>query len=397
MERFYENRSKNVRKAAEFLDWTRNGDKILVLDGGFASSVETDVDFSSDARWSSALLEEDEDAVKRLHVKFAQNGAQVIETNTYQLDFRPEKAALFAKAVKLATEAIAVNPEEVVIVGAVGPFGATLADGSEYDGRYLTKTPYESLFEFHKRRMDRLSDAGITFFAAETLPGLIEAEIILDVLETLPGCRCWLSFQCRDDYRVANGQKIDDVFARLSRHRALRKVAAVGVNCVKPETVASLLRLLNSVNETRLPYVVYPNSGEDWNASTKQWIPTNDVGDEAILSRVSEWISLGARILGGCCRVGPSTIQKLRLKIAEEMLEAVGKVAEAKEQDFTTMQLSWRRPTTKDANLRPSQLGRVFGLAGVDSKQEAEKHLSAILDHFNVEYAKRECDNEDFS
>ena len=82
---------------------------------------------------------------------------------------------------------------------------------------------------------------------------------------------------------------------------------AVGVNCVRPEVVATAIRTLKSA--TGKPVVVYPNSGERWNAGDESWQGAR--GKEGLATLAAGWVAAGAGLVGGCCRVGPGEIAAL--------------------------------------------------------------------------------------
>ena len=180
----------------------------------------------------------------------------------------------------------------------------------------------ESLKEWHKDRIKRLTfKNSVNIIAAETIPSYIEALAILDALEDFPGTRCWISFQCKDEIHTAKGEPIDLAFKEILNHPLALKIKAVGVNCVKPSEVSPLLKRMNLVNNVKswpnndffqkIPYVVYPNSGEEWDAVNKCWIGSS----QNLIRNIPEWMELGANIIGGCCRVGPALIQQIKEEI----------------------------------------------------------------------------------
>jgi homocysteine S-methyltransferase len=186
-----------------------------------------------------------------------------------------------------------------MVAGSVGPFGAALADGSEYRGNYGVSP--DALAEFHSPRLGALIEAGADILAIETCPSPVEALVVLELLSHWPGARAWVSFTCRDDAHVSEGQPIEDALRAVTRSP---QVVAVGVNCVAPHLVEGLLVRMRTVTE--LPLVVYPNAGETWDAVAREWKGTADAFDPA--RDVPRWIELGARWIGGCCRTTPETI-----------------------------------------------------------------------------------------
>ena len=153
-----------------------------------------------------------------------------------------------------------------------------------------------------------LSGAGADLLACETVPSRIEARALLRLLSETPDARAWLSFSCRDEKRLADGSDLAEVVAEVE---AAPGVVAVGVNCVAPERVAALIRRVRSA--TAKPIVVYPNSGEAWNARVKRWQGEDHRSELA--EDADEWRALGARLIGGCCRTGPRDIRRLRERL----------------------------------------------------------------------------------
>jgi homocysteine S-methyltransferase len=189
-----------------------------------------------------------------------------------------------------------------LVAARVGPYGAALADGSEYTGRY--DRDGDGLRDFHAERFALLADAGADLLACETLPSAVEARVLLALLDETPGACAWFSFTARDHAHISDGTPIRDVARELSHERVL----GIGVNCVPPSLVDGLLGELREA--TDLPLVAYPNSGEGWDAAAKRW---TGASTGASLADVGvRWHEAGARLLGGCCRVGPGQIASLR-------------------------------------------------------------------------------------
>lgn len=279
----------------------------VVLDGGMSNQLTAAGHDLSDALWSARLLAEDPEAVTEAHLAYFEAGADVAITASYQATFegfarrgigREEAAGLLALSVGCAREAArrARTPRRPLWVAAsVGPYGAMLADGSEYLGRYgLTVSELE---RFHRPRMEVLAAAGPDVLALETVPDTDEAKALLRAVRGL-GVPAWLSYSAAGD-RTRAGQPLAEAFALAAR---VDEVIAVGVNCCTPEDADHAVALAARV--TGKPVVVYPNSGETWDAGARAWTgrPTFTV------EQVTGWRESGARLIGGCCRVGPETI-----------------------------------------------------------------------------------------
>ncbi|MFE9365360.1 homocysteine S-methyltransferase [Streptomyces sp. NPDC006978] len=283
----------------------------VLLDGGLSNQLEAQGCDLSDALWSARLLSDAPQQIEAAHAAYARAGAQVLITASYQATFegfarrgigRAGAAELMAASVESARRAGAETERELWVAASVGPYGAMLADGSEYRGRYgLTVRELE---HFHRPRAEALAGAGPDVMALETVPDIDEAEALLRAVEGL-GVPVWLSYSVDGD-RTRAGQPLEEAFALVS---GVDQVVAVGVNCCDP---ADAGRAVEMAAATGKPVVVYPNSGEEWDAGGRGW--TGRGTFEA--GRVREWQRAGARLVGGCCRVGPSDIAALAGRLA---------------------------------------------------------------------------------
>jgi homocysteine S-methyltransferase len=260
----------------------------VVLDGGLATELERRGNDLSSALWSARLIADAPDEIVAAHRTFAAAGAQVAITASYQAPIE-----LMARSVSLAR---AAGPEWVA--ASVGPYGAVRADGSEYRGDYgLTVA---ELRAFHRPRLDALADAGADVLAVETIPCLAEVEALLAELDVL-GVPAWLSMTCTGS-RTRAGEPARGGFAMAGDCAA---VFAVGANCIAPSDTGPLVEL--AVAASGKPAVVYPNSGEAWDATARAWSGRSAFRPDD----VAAWIAAGARLVGGCCRVTPSDIAEL--------------------------------------------------------------------------------------
>ena len=293
----------------------------VVLDGGLATTLEARGHILDDALWSARVLLEDPEAIRRVHRDFLNAGADCLITSTYQASLTgfarlgldtEAGAALMHTSVDLAREASRAfleaddgsneRPRPLVAAG-IGPYGAFLADGSEYTGRYDLDDA--GLQAFHHARWRILAESSADLLACETIPSLREAAVLLSLLADTPDRWAWLSFSCRNGIHLNDGARFDEAVALCAE---LPRVAAVGVNCTSLDHVASLIAAARQV--TTLPIIVYPNSGETYEIATRTWRP-GPIADDWD-NYVREWYGAGARGVGGCCRVGPGKITRIR-------------------------------------------------------------------------------------
>lgn len=278
---------------------------VIVLDGGLATELERRGRDISGPLWSARVLRDAPEAIESLHYDYFAAGAQVAISASYQA---PQ--SLLQRSVDLAvaarsrcSRAHGLDQRELFVAASVGPYGAHLHDGSEYRGNYGVGV--ERLIAFHEPRIEALARSGADLLACETIPSLIEVEALLGVLARFPEIPAWISFTTPDGVRSSEGQPLTDCARRLD---SVSPVVALGVNCLNPDLAAKALRALQA--GTSKPLVVYPNSGEHWNAKSEIW--TGRSSECGLADQVPAWIAAGARLIGGCCRTGPAEIARMR-------------------------------------------------------------------------------------
>jgi len=294
---------------------------VVVLDGGLATALEARGCDLADELWSAKILLEEPDLIREVHLDYLRAGADCITSSSYQATlpgFRNRGLdedtgrALLELSLRLALDAKESFWEEDVnrrgrieplVAASIGPYGAFLADGSEYTGGYGISD--SELYAFHRGRWEALAGKGADLMACETLPGQQEAEILLRLLEETPGQWGWISFSCKDGRHLSDGGLLRDA-ARICDTGT--GVAAVGINCTAPKFIGSLIE--EARKGTDKPVLVYPNSGERYDAQRKRWhsCPTSYSWEEIAV----EWVRSGASGVGGCCRVGPDGIRRIR-------------------------------------------------------------------------------------
>ena len=296
---------------------------VVILDGGLATELEARGHDLSDRLWSARVLMTDPGPIEDLHLDYFRAGARVATTASYQATVPGFEAAgldqtaaitAIRRSVELARRArdryvaeTDVDPAELLVAGSVGPYGAMLADGSEYRGDYDVGSA--TLRDVHAPRIEALLDAGVDVLALETIPTLAEAEVLVALVAEL-GATAWLSYQCRDTVTTAAGEPVADAFAVASRADG---IIAVGANCVAPRHVPDLLTAARAA--TGLPGIAYPNGGDTWDAAARTWIPSD--GDRFDPVAAASWTNLGAAFIGGCCGTAPADIAALAVRLNE--------------------------------------------------------------------------------
>lgn len=291
----------------------------VILDGALATELERRGADLKDKLWSAKLLIENPDLIRRVHYDYFAAGADCATTASYQASVegfmrrgltKIQALELIQKSVRLAVDARdefwkdetnRKGRPRPFVAASVGPYGAYLADGSEYRGDYgLGQSELE---QFHRPRMEALIAAGADMLACETIPCLIEAQAIVHLLEEFPNVSAWVSFSAKDETHISNGERLSDCAAWLDSHP---QVTAVGVNCTAPKFIPSLIR--EARRATHKPILVYPNSGETYDAKKHDW---DGKACEAFGQQAKKWYANGASIIGGCCRTTPDDIHAI--------------------------------------------------------------------------------------
>ena len=277
--------------------------KYTLLDGGLATALEDLGNSFTSELWTGELLKSAPDQIREAHAAFVRSGAEIIITSTYQVSFpgciakgwtHEEVVDALKNSIQLARDAH--SPK---VAASIGPYGAYLADGSEYRGNY--DATEAQLREFHKERLELLIACKPDFLAIETIPEIREARVLLELLKDLNNTiPVWIAFSCRDDLRLSSGEYFKDA-ARVSKELGAEYI---GINCTSPELVTSLLESAKEYG----PFVVYPNAGRTWNEQLKRLEgATVKLSDK----HIQEWAGCGATIIGGCCGIGPKEIAQV--------------------------------------------------------------------------------------
>ncbi len=303
----------------------------MILDGGLGTELERRGCDVTNSLWSARVLVENPELVEAVHFDYLCAGAGCITTASYQVSrsgFRRfgltrndtiralQSSVAIAKQARdrflaettAATDANSPIRHRPLVAASIGPYGATLGDGSEYHGNYHCS--YDTLLAFHRERIEILAAAGPDLLACETIPSMAEAEAMLRVVQDLGGeVPAWFSFSCRDDAHNCHGELLRDCASLFLGESG---VAAIGLNCTPPHLVTALVTALAQElgAQATLPIIAYPNSGQTWDAAHRCWLGANSLPDIGTLAR--EWRNAGASWIGGCCGTQPRDIAHLR-------------------------------------------------------------------------------------
>ncbi|KAJ7977357.1 Homocysteine S-methyltransferase [Quillaja saponaria] len=321
-------------------DFLRQAGGAAVIDGGLATELERHGADLNDPLWSAKCLLSSPHLIRRVHLDYLESGADVIITASYQATIqgfeakgysKEESETLLRRSVEIAREARDIynkictessptgddndrilKHRTILVAASVGSYGAYLADGSEYSGTYGDAITVETLKDFHRRRVQILADSGPDLIAFETVPNKLEAQAYAELMEEgdikIPA---WFSFNSKDGVNVVSG---DSLLECGSIAEACNKVVAVGINCTPPRFIHELILSLKKA--TTKPILIYPNSGESYDANRKEWVQNTGVSDKDFVSYVHKWYELGASLVGGCCRTTPDTIRAIYRTLA---------------------------------------------------------------------------------
>lgn len=301
---------------------TLQRDEPVLLDGGLATELETQGFDIAGVLWSAALLDSNPGAIVNAHRAYLDVGADCIISASYQASRQGFMSLglsaatadqLIGSSVQLARTArdefLAANPDvkrSPIVAASVGPYGAALADGSEYTGSYDISAA--DLRDFHESRLEILDRSGADVLACETIPDIVEAEVLCDLLRDVE-TPAWFAFSCRDEQRISDGTLLREAVALFADHP---RVLATGINCTPPGLITALIGEAR-IGAPQKAVVVYPNSGETYHAADNSW--SGSVGDVDPEFDISAWLDAGATLIGGCCRTGPANIASIRSRI----------------------------------------------------------------------------------
>ena len=280
---------------------------MIKLDGGLSTALENNGNKLTTSLWTGELIRSNPAEITKAHLDFIIAGAEIIITSAYQLSYpgcgergwsEQETDQALLTSTQLAKDAVDQSGKAIKVAASVGPYGASLADGSEYKGNYGVSKAV--IRDFHARRLEMLISTSPDYLALETMPDTFEVEVLLELLSDCP-IPFWISYSCKAGNKTNAGQDFQ------SAVDLAQNAMAVGINCTKPELITDLLRSAKS----NKPYVVYPNSGRVWDAQNKVWTGSAALGFSNDLIR--QWIEAGAEIVGGCCGIGAAEIEQLAL------------------------------------------------------------------------------------
>ena len=284
----------------------------IIIDGGLSNVLEFKGCDLNHSLWTAKLLNDNPEVLIESHIDYINAGAEILATASYQASFpglinegysKEDARNLMIKSVSLVQEAIkrAKVDRQIWIAASVGPYGAYLADGSEYKGNYGVSK--KELIEFHRERIEVFESSNADILAFETIPSLLEAEVIAELLQSSKK-PAWVSFSCQNEHQINDGTSIETAASIFQKYR---NVFAIGVNCTHPRYMLDLIQKLKASTDKKV--LIYPNSGEVYDPKTKSWLALSE--PLAFAEMAKDWIHAGSDLIGGCCRIGLNISKEL--------------------------------------------------------------------------------------
>ncbi|MEZ5372843.1 MAG: homocysteine S-methyltransferase family protein [Microthrixaceae bacterium] len=290
--------------------------EVVMADGGLSTLLEAAGVRPTGPMWTGEVLATRPEAVGAAHEAALAAGARVVLTAGYQISRRgavasgrPEGVAdrLLVEANRVALAARSRRRRDGWVAASIGPFGAALADRSEYRGGYAATD--DELRIFHRERLKVLAEAQhdpstrVDLWWCETFPEGREIEGLADELLVTVGTldadsapELVVTMTVVADGRVPTGEPVDEALGPMlaADPNTPGGPVAVGVNCCGPGHVAPALQRL--ARATPLPLVAKPNLAGSLG-------PTDGL--------VATWLDLRARLVGGCCGTGAAELRAL--------------------------------------------------------------------------------------
>jgi homocysteine S-methyltransferase len=290
----------------------------VLLDGALGSEL-----VRRGVRWRGHGLRTDPDAVAALHDEYSAAGADVIRTNTFQLNDRiyrnvfrdldhmrrigaPGLEArardLTRKAVELARSASRSAERSPAVAGVIG----TLEHPFRPD---LAPDPEAARAE-HATVAGWLAEAGVDLLILESMNTVAEARAAAEAAMGT-GLPVWAGFVVGPEGAVLGGEPLSEA----AKAMAQVGVEAVLANCTPPEVIEAAVATLRDAVD--LPVGAYAHVGRFDPPSWKfefhpRWTDAEEWPPDRYAETASRWIETGARIVGGCCGTGPGHIRALR-------------------------------------------------------------------------------------
>ena len=279
--------------------------RILVCDGAIGTELRKRIPAYLQCVDACNISTEHAEKVMAVHRAYADAGADVIQTNTYQANrealavhgLADQVEEINRTGVQLAREAV---PETCYVAGSVGqiPF-------HDLDTPVPSTKTIRRLF---KKQMDALVDEGVDLLVLETFVSPKQAEIATKQALSY-GVPVVVEISGVSGGTVGAGLDVR-VFAQELEQLGAH---AVGINCRGPHDLVEAMELLAPV--IKVPIAVQPNAGNP-RVEQGEVAVSYTVEAEVFRDYVGKLVELGANMIGGCCGTTPAYTAKIRQAIA---------------------------------------------------------------------------------
>ena len=285
---------------------------VLVMDGGMGQEL-THRGVSKDAHlWSGAALIHAPEAVRAIHEDYIRAGADLIITNCYAstrprfetYDLTDRLVELNQLAGELACQARDACGRDVLIAGSLPPMHGT------YRPDWVREvSEIEPLFREHAEMQAPYVD----LFLCESMSTGDEALAAVRGAAEF-GKPIWVAWTLEDggSDKLRSGETIAEAAALLDG----LPVSGFLVNCCAPESISAAMAQLAALGPW--PVGGYANG---FHGITDEWVielgtdelgHRHDLTPERYAKHARDWVDAGARLIGGCCEIGPEHIARLR-------------------------------------------------------------------------------------
>jgi len=281
----------------------------VIIDGGMGTQLEkTDVPMN-DKVWSGQAVLSHPEVVRQVHEDYIKAGAEVIIANTFATArhmLEPGGLGAYVveinrNAVKLAQQAVdnaATKP--VAIVGSICEWAPSESP--------KWASP-EAIKESSREQAGLLTEAGVDLIALEMCESREMSKVAIEAaLETeLP---VWAGL-CAQTHKGCDHLSVFDYaeleFEPLVRDLAVYPISVMNIMHTPVSDIDESIEVVRRYWDG--PLGIYPESGY---FTMPHWNFVDVISPEELVDRAKGWIGKGARMMGGCCGLGPEHITALR-------------------------------------------------------------------------------------
>ena len=275
----------------------------MVADGGMGSLIYQTLGYPRALCIEHTPLTHAE-TVLQIHLAYIAAGAELVQAHSYGANrirlapygLQDKVGAINGQAVKLAREAKEIAGKEVLIAGSIGPIELL-----EYPNETLQAEALQLIRETVQEQARALEGRGIDLFILETFSSLAELSATIDAVRSLSTLPIIAQMTFAEDGRTLTGVTAQEVATRL----CALGVDVIGMNCsIGPLTALDILRTLSPTVD--VPLAIQPNAGFPKRVGGRIVYPL--ASPELFREFAREALTLGARLIGGCCGTTPQHI-----------------------------------------------------------------------------------------